>query len=147
MKEAMMFKKLVLPSLSALILLFILLSIFRANDAGAHFESGIRPFANLDSLGTGFSYQGQLVEAGSPANGEYDFLFELYDSATPNTGVLIGSLDIQDQPVSNGLFNVVLNFGDVFDGSALWLEIHVRSGTSQDNYETLLPRQPILATR
>ena len=30
--------------------------------------------------------------------------------------------------VSNGLFNVEMDFGDIFDGDALWLQIGVRLG-------------------
>ena len=33
-------------------------------------------------LGTSFTYQGRLVESGTPPNGSYDFRFVLYDAAS-----------------------------------------------------------------
>src|SRR5262249_24454916 len=46
--------------------------------------------------------------------------------------------------VTNGLFTALLNFpGGVFDGSARWLEIGVRSNGSTEAYSILSPRQPI----
>ena len=35
---------------------------------------------------TQFTYQGKLSDAGSPANGTYDFRFGLFDTATVGTG-------------------------------------------------------------
>ena len=40
------------------------------------------------AVGTAFTYQGQLLEAGSPANGSYDFQFSLYDA---ESGLLAGN--------------------------------------------------------
>src|SRR5690242_757664 len=34
----------------------------------------------LTALGSGFTYQGRLTDGGSPANGNYDIRFILYDS-------------------------------------------------------------------
>ena len=34
--------------------------------------------ANAVDMGTAFTYQGRLTDGGSPANGPYDFEFELY---------------------------------------------------------------------
>jgi hypothetical protein len=36
---------------------------------------------------TAFTYQGQLTDNGSPANGLYDFTFQLFDGATNGNGV------------------------------------------------------------
>ena len=48
--------------------------------------------------------------------------------------------------VSNGLFVVLLDFGDgAFDGSARWLEIGVRTNGSRGAYTVLNPRQAITA--
>ena len=33
-------------------------------------------------MGTAFTYQGRLTDGGSPADGEYDFRFRLYDAAS-----------------------------------------------------------------
>jgi len=47
--------------------------------------------------------------------------------------------------ISNGLFAVTLDFGGVFDGSARWLEIAVRTNGG-GAFVALSPRQPITAT-
>ncbi len=95
-------------------------------------------------MGTGFTYQGRLTEGGAPANGAYDFTFALYDDPTAGTQVG-GTVTRDDVNVSDGLFTVTLDFGDVFDGTALYLEIGVRPGTSSGAYTTLTPRQPLTA--
>src|SRR5262245_41051799 len=80
-------------------------------------------------VGTGLSYQGQLKVADQPANGTYDFIFELVNSA--GAGNLIGQQDvITGVPVVDGLFTVELNsngeFGpDAFNGDARWLQVRV----------------------
>jgi hypothetical protein len=94
--------------------------------------------------GTAFTYQGYLKDAGAPASGLYDFEFELYDD--PITGTPFGStLNLQDVTVEDGVFTVGLDFGDVFDGTAMWLEIFVRPGASTGGYQQLLPRQALTA--
>jgi hypothetical protein len=96
-------------------------------------------------LGYSFSYQGRLLDAGSPANGAYDFQFSLYNDAT--AGSQVGSVQTRDDvTVTDGLFIVELDFGNVFDGTALYLEIGVRPGASSGAYTPLSPRQPLTAT-
>ncbi|MGB9889192.1 MAG: hypothetical protein ACPLTQ_05930, partial [Anaerolineae bacterium] len=96
------------------------------------------------AMGTGFTYQGRLTDGGAPANGAYDFTFALYDD--PTAGAQVGGTVTRDDVnVSDGLFTVTLDFGDVFDGTALYLEIGVRPGTSSGAYTTLTPRQPLTA--
>jgi hypothetical protein len=94
-------------------------------------------------VGTAFTYQGRLTDGGGPANGVYDFLFILYDSL--NGGSQVGSTIIKDdEAVSHGLFTAQLDFGDgIFTGSARYLEILVRPGSSSGDYITLSPRQVI----
>ncbi len=94
--------------------------------------------------GTAFTYQGRLTDGGVPANGTYDFLFSLFYEAAG--GSVIGSLPLEDVIVTDGLFTVQLDFGDVFDGSSLYLEIGVRPWDSTDEYTTLVPRQPLTPT-
>ncbi len=94
--------------------------------------------------GSGFSYQGYLEENGVPANGTYDFRFRLFDAATGGTQV--GPTVVRsDVAVEKGRFTVQLDFGDVFDGRALWLEVGVRPGTSTGAYTSLSPRQALRA--
>lgn len=98
-------------------------------------------------LGTGFIYQGQLKSGGSPANGEYDLQFKLSDAAVG--GILIGPvIQLNNVSVTNGLFNVTLDFGARFDGDARWLEVGVHPGVLPvaDPYTLLSPRQALSAT-
>jgi len=93
-------------------------------------------------IGSLFTYQGYLEDVGEPANGTYDFEFELWDDAV--SGSQVGStLTLQDVTVTDGVFTVALAFGDVFNGEAFWLAIHIRPGASTGGYQPLLPRQPL----
>jgi hypothetical protein len=95
--------------------------------------------------GTTFTYQGRLVESGQPANGNYDLQFQLSDAVSG--GNHVGTV-LTNAPVgvSNGLFVVLLDFGDqAFDGSARWLELGVRTNGSSGAYTVLSPRQAITA--
>ncbi len=94
------------------------------------------------ALGTAITYQGRLLEGGSPADGLYDFEFRLFDAATG--GSQIGSTDtLEDVTVDNGLFTVKLDFGsDVFTGESRWLEIAVRPD-GPDPFTPLSPRQEL----
>jgi len=99
-----------------------------------------------DVLGTAFTYQGQLMDEGVPANEEYDFIFNLFDA--PVGGTQVGDdVEIEEWFVSDGLFTVELDFGtDVFTGDALWLEVSVRLSDGGGEYTDLAPRQPLNAT-
>jgi hypothetical protein len=92
-------------------------------------------------IGTAFTYQGRLSNSGAAANGAYDFRFRLYDA--PGGGLQIGPTVTQTAVlVNNGLFTVALDFGAVFDATALYLEIAV-SPASGGNYTPLSPRQAL----
>ncbi len=93
------------------------------------------PQGTAAALGTAFTYQGRLTDGGSPANGAYDFQFKLYDASTGGSQVG-GTVTKSGVSVSNGLFSVELDFGDVFDGTALWLEVAVKK-PSESSYTTL----------
>jgi len=94
---------------------------------------------------TAFAYQGRLTEGGSPANGNYDLQFALFDSLAG--GAQIGStLTRSDTPVSAGVFNVQLDFGvNAFAGADRFLEISVRPA-GVGAFTTLAPRQQISST-
>ncbi len=100
----------------------------------------------LAALGTAFTYQGRLVENGVPANGDYDFIFTLYDSPQMGSGTQIGSTILDTITVSDGWFTAQLDFGDVYDGTALWMEVSVRPVGSLEDYTTLSPRQALTPT-
>ncbi len=92
---------------------------------------------------TAFTYQGRLIDAGSPANGTYDLQFKLFDDTNVQQGPTLTRDDVQ---ITNGVFAVQLDFGSVFDGSERLLEIGVRPGASLGAFTTLSPRQPLSST-
>jgi len=91
---------------------------------------------------TAFSYQGQLINQGVPAEGLHDFSFELYD-ALVDGNIWASSVIVEDVMVSDGLFTAQIDFGATFDGTRVWMEISVRPGDDTGPYSTLSPRQPI----
>lgn len=101
--------------------------------------------ANAASVGSGFTYQGQLTSNGSPVTGPYDFQFALYNLA--NGGSAVDTLTQSGLTVSEGLINASLDFTDVpYNGQALWVEVRVRPGGSSGAYTTLAPRQALTPT-
>jgi hypothetical protein len=54
-------------------------------------------------------------------------------------------VELLDQSVTDGLFTVQLDFGAVFDGRKLWLQIGVKPGGSADPYTTFAERQELTA--
>jgi hypothetical protein len=60
--------------------------------------------------GTACTYQGQLLNAGNPANGNYDLSFALYTNSSGGLSSA-GPVVTNAVPVSNGLFTVSLDFG------------------------------------
>jgi len=100
--------------------------------------------ASAALVGTAFTYQGRLTDGGSPAEGEYDFKFKLYDADAD--GNPLGAVTRDDVTLTNGLFTVQLDFGPgLFEGEARWLAIGVRpgAGSGSDPYTLLSPRQPL----
>ena len=97
---------------------------------------------------TAFTYQGKLNNSGTPANGQYDFQFKVFDSTDFVTGSQVGSTITRvGVQVATGIFTVDLDFGPgVFDGSARFLEISVRPAGSPVAFTILSPRQPITST-
>ena len=86
--------------------------------------------ASMVAQTTAFTYQGRLLDGARQANGSYDLQFTLADAPT-NGEYIANVLTNAAVPVSNGLFAVTLDFGgSVFDGSARWLEIGVRTNGS-----------------
>jgi trimeric autotransporter adhesin len=98
--------------------------------------------ASAQPVGTAFTYQGRLTDAGNPASGAYDLQLALFDAASG--GAQVGAtLTRDDVVVTTGLFTVSLDFGAVFAGSKRWLEIRVRPGASTGAYTTLAGRQEL----
>ena len=110
--------------------------------------------AGPGSIGTGFSYQGQLKSIGGPVNGACDFQFSLWDQSgtgtPPSGGSQLGTTDVLSSvTVTNGLFTVSVNANNEFGNSAFqaarWLQIAVRCPAGSGSYTTLSPRQQLLA--
>src|SRR6266576_3516896 len=92
-----------------------------------------------------FSYQGRLTDNGTPANGNYDLQFALFDSLSG--GSQVGSTQtVNTVAVSNGIFTVRLDFGTgSFSGANRFLEISARP-SGPGSFTLLTPRQPVTAT-
>jgi hypothetical protein len=121
-----------MPSYCSKHVLFIILTIVLS--AGAIFGQT-----------SGFTYQGRLTDGGTPANGNYDLQFVLFDAADGNNQ--IGQTQtISNVPVSAGVFTVTLDFGaNAFSGAGRFLEISMRSSGAVA-FTPLTPRQPITST-
>jgi len=95
--------------------------------------------------GTAFTYQGQLTSGGSPANGNYDFTFALFNTNNTSGGQVGGTITQTNLGVTNGLFSTTLDFGAVFAGDATWLAIEVRTNGGS-TFTALNPLQPLTPT-
>ncbi len=104
---------------------------------------------SLAQVGTAFTYQGELAQFGSAADGVYDMEFKLF--AVDSGGVAIGSVCVENVAVAAGKFTVSLDFGAAFAGQNRYLQIMVRPDVGTDcndpsGFETLTPRQKLTAT-
>jgi len=100
--------------------------------------------SNAAPVGSQFNYQGELINNGVPASGNYDITIKLF--ANEIGGSVIDSITSEDVPVFNGLFNIEkVDFGNVvYDGSQYFLEVSVQP-SSGGSLETLFPRQRLNA--
>ena len=103
--------------------------------------------ATAVALGTAFTYQGQLIKDGVPANGSCDIRFILYDAGVGGNqvGPIVEKLAVV---VTGGLFTVPdLDFGGgVFVGDKRWLEVAVKCPAGSGSYATVGNRQELTAT-
>lgn len=91
-----------------------------------------------------FIYQGVLNDGANPANGKFDFRYQLFDAATDGNA-LGGSVETLAVGVTNGVVRTTFGFDPVFlVGSQRWIEVGVRSAGSAGTYDGLPPRQIIL---
>ncbi|HEY5297530.1 MAG TPA: hypothetical protein VIK59_06370 [Verrucomicrobiae bacterium] len=94
----------------------------------------------LRAQGTAFMYQGQLSADGSPATGNYDLRFQVFDAVTNGNAISV-PLTNSATAVNNGLFTTTLDFGaGIFTGPDRWLQISV-SVSRSNNFNGLSPRQ------
>ncbi|WP_143006558.1 hypothetical protein [Aquimonas voraii] len=95
-------------------------------------------------LDSAFSYQGELRDAGAPANGLYDLELCLFDQFVGASA--LACVSAADVPVQNGLFTTAVDFGSgAFIGQQRYLELRVRPGARGGAYTPLAPRQLIRA--
>lgn len=92
-----------------------------------------------------FNYQGELIDNGSPADGEYDIYFQMVDSLGNNAS---GFIHYEDVNVVDGLFNidVLINNISGFNGSEdYFFEIGIRPGASIGAFTTMSTVQALQA--
>jgi hypothetical protein len=88
---------------------------------------------------TSFTYQGNLNTSGTPANGNHDFEFAMFNGGGVQIGATLTRLNV---PVTTGVFAVELDFGNQFQGADRFLEIRVKPAGG-GAFVTLAPRQLI----
>jgi hypothetical protein len=109
-----------------------------------------RALAQTVPLGTAWTYQGELSQSGSPANGLHDMIFTLW--AEPLGGALVGNIVCKPGvQVTNGRFSTQLDFGALPAAQGLFLQIEVRPTTGRacndgTDLVALLPRQQLTPT-
>lgn len=87
---------------------------------------------------TAITYQGQLQDGAQPFDGTAGMEFRLFDSL--EGGSQVGTVQtLADVPVTNGLFQVELDFGNVYGAGPLYLEVRIDG-------QTLVPRERITST-
>src|SRR5689334_14807277 len=75
------------------------------------------------SLSTAFTYQGRLNENGAPVNRTYDLIFRPFN--VPTGGTQLAFPLLRTVAITNGLFTTTLDFGAIFNGDPVWLQIEV----------------------
>ncbi len=139
MKQKMMYMVVLMAAVCA----GLILTFLSAQRTQAQGETPQTPTETDVALGTAFTFQGRLDNGGSPANGNYDLQFLLFNAASGGTQV--GStLTKSTVTVTSGLFTVSLDFGSLFSNTALWIQIKVRPSGS-GTFTTLSPRQALTA--
>jgi len=110
------------------ILIICVLAIFSVNTYAT-------PQSNI------FTYQGELIQNNSPANGNYEMAVSLYTDAVNGTHLL--GVNFLSVPVVEGIFTLDIDFGATeFMGDERWLELSVRDFNTP-NLTVLSPRQLI----
>lgn len=93
-------------------------------------------------LTTAFAFNGNLQRGGAPADGSFDFRFELFDSASGGSG--LGVLERPGVVVEDGRFDVWLDFGvDTFALDAAFVALAVRPSGEGWPPQPIEPRQRV----
>jgi hypothetical protein len=94
-------------------------------------------------LGSQLTYHGSLSHDGQPASGAFDLRLALFGAEEGGLAVAPEVIS-ENVPVAGGLFSTTMDFGTVpFKGDAVWLEVSVRPGGTEEPFVTLTPRQPL----
>ncbi|MCX5689794.1 MAG: hypothetical protein NTV94_08445 [Planctomycetota bacterium] len=101
-------------------------------------------------LTTALTYQGELINGGTPVNGTVDLRLSLYSARAG--GTQIGATQCaNDVQVADGRFVLSLDFGAVFTGQRGYLQLEVRTDTGlgcadASGFNALSPRQELTAS-
>jgi hypothetical protein len=87
------------------------------------------PSSVKEAVGTSFTFQGQLTYNSRPITDNCLMRFKLFNAAAAGDQVGPSYSPLAAVPVQSGLFTVVMDFGPVYDGTALWLQIEVQCTT------------------
>lgn len=101
------------------------------------------------SVGTGFTFQGRLLDDDVPKNGVCDLRFKLFNAASGGTQLGVSNT-VFNINISDGLFTATVNAGNefgsnAFNGDARWLEVLVACPAGSGIFAVLSPRYPLNA--
>ena len=129
--------------LSITLSLIVLMALTARTTARISEDAHLQAVPGATTLGTTFTYQGQLKADDTPVDGDCQMAFRLFDDS--EVGGQVGNAITQTVPVTGGLFTIDLDFGSgVFDGESRWLEIAVQC--RGDAGYTTFDRQALRAT-
>lgn len=107
--------------------------------------SAVMPAVAAVPVGSGFTYQGQLLDAGLPAQGTYEISATLHDAPVGGSPVA-GPILVTNVQLAAGLFTAVLDFGlPAYGTEVRWLELAIRR-VGDATFVTLAPRQELTPT-
>jgi hypothetical protein len=97
--------------------------------------------------GTGFTYQGQLRDAGTALNGAVDVRFTPYATQTGGSA-LAGAVTQSNVSVSEGLLSTIVDFGTApfTSNRQVWLQVEVATPAGSGLFITLGGRQRLTPT-
>ena len=85
------------------------------------------------NMGTGFSYQGNLTDAGDPANGVYDFRFQVWGVDGGALQPVSPQIIVENVNVVDGLFSTKIDAGGtLFNGDRRLLQVAARKDGETD---------------
>lgn len=117
----------------ALLLVGGLVVVSQAQSSGP--QDGQSP---QSAVGTAFTYQGRLLQNGSPYSGTCDFRFTLYDDNSLSPSQVGSPVEKSAVQVQDGYFSTLLDFGDsAFTGEGRQLGIEVRCPSGSGSYTPL----------